>query len=933
MADAFDIALQQQYDQNPNPIIAKNPYKDPFEQAANTPENKEKYQEGWGRWAARTALQVPQGLAEGTKAGIGASLFQLLALGESELDPEEWNKLRGMYAEKGIDFDEAYERGREEMLQSIPTVHNIGRKIEQETGIPLEAKTGLQKGTRLSSTAYKLIGNDPMSFIGLQTALPKAALAGGVGTTSQALQKMGLPETVSDLLSFAILKKLPEGSPSVSIGGKTKDSGMPKRGFENLEKPREVSEGKIAKINKKLESDFKEVSSKIIEDSPVGETAKKIAKNPAFKQETQELFTQVQEIADTIKETIPTKSMKKSVVDRSVKEIKGFAKSEYDKTYQKYMNEAAKGFEGENITASQLVEQYRKNNRSLDEFYEPGASKALNRAKKDALLDQNRVIAEMMEEHYPNTELPKVFKKGNDRWTKIMDAEMIDEFTKTIFEKGVNYKKMKDFFDKNGYGQKFKRALGDEGYKAFETLIKDMLSSEAPYKMLKVAENKGLMPFVKNATSFMIHPTLGKVKYGLDAAKMGIRTIMNASLDKPQLAIIWKDGVEALKKGDFKKAETKFQKLTEVVESKKTEALKDFKEHQANKPVENVKETPIETQKPKSVEPKSKELDVPKEKVKVEVEKQKEISKNNKEDAEFRDRFNNAPKGNDQRSYDADKLKKSPAKSLTKEKVKAETIDEPKADFKEKQAEQKQILRKDKEANLDRPRRADYDSEEAFEKDFNPWFEKHWESKEDKIWKKLTSNKEKPQPKKSVKKPKKSISKDDIKVKVYEKEIKKIDKELSQIEHNLRYRAEPENWSKSRIEGEKVDRMITQKKRSVVAKKLDDIKNPKITESLPSTLTEEKIYEIKKLDITPKGLKNQKEFILDKLKDALENPDKYKGQEKILLDVPGDGEFKIYNNEKALKQFMKDIEKRYPKSAKMPMKSPIQQTKLRFRKE
>ena len=95
------------------------------------------------------------------------------------------------------------------------------------------------------------------------------------------------------------------------------------------------------------------------------------------------------------------------------------------------MNEAAENVIPENITYGELVEQYRDNNRSLGEYFEPGASKALNRAKKDVLLDQNRAIASVLEK--TNPELSKVFKEGNERWSKIMDVEAIDSFVSDMF--------------------------------------------------------------------------------------------------------------------------------------------------------------------------------------------------------------------------------------------------------------------------------------------------------------------------------------------------------------------------------------------------------------------------------------------------------------------------------------------------------------------
>ncbi len=531
--------------------------------------SKQEEPEGALKSTFRTAAQVPLGVAEGTPYGIGASLFQLGALGESDLSVEEWHNLRKEYEKSGKTFDEeAYERGRQEMLGMIPTVSNIASKVEKETGIPLDAKTHLQKGIRFASAAGK-ISPKGYTIRGMNTALPRPVLGAAVEGVREVLLKMGVPEQVADIASFAILKKPTEGAGKIDVGVKEKPSGMPERGFESLKEKREVPAAKLNTINEKLSNDFQKVSDKIIQESPIGETANNIKNDPTFKQASRELLDQAQVIANETSGTLPTMHYKQALLKQAQTQIKGFALNEYKKNYMKYIKEAIDDVLPENMTYGELVEQYRENNRALGEYFEPGSSKAVNRAKKDALLDQNRAIASVIEKSHP--ELSQIFKEGNSRWTKIMDAEAVDSFVKEMFSEGKpNYKKMHDFFDKNGYDRLFKKALGEDGYKAFEQAMKDMLETEVPYNMMKATKERGIQDFLSKLIGFKISPKVGLAQVGWDVAQTAYRGLINSLLDKPKLAFVFEKAVKQAKNGNFKAAEEGFKTVqAEVMDNAK----------------------------------------------------------------------------------------------------------------------------------------------------------------------------------------------------------------------------------------------------------------------------------------------------------------------------------------------------------------------------
>jgi hypothetical protein len=611
VSSPFQLLAQDEYSQNPQEG-KKNPYSNPFEQlqAESNPINqffeenlfskdKSPFEQGLqsvietaGKIPGfRQAAQVPLGIAEGTGYGIATNLLNLIGTGEA-MSPDTIDELRIAHERQGLLFDEEkYLEAVGRVSETFPTVSNIARMTEEETGLPLEAKSRLDKFINFTSMATKLAPK-PGTFIGMNTALQKPVLGTGVGLTKEVLDEIGLPEPLSELASFFILKKPTAGAGSFSIGTKGKPSGMPKRGFEKLTEPTEVPAKKIQQISDKLENDFRSSADQIIKDSPIGETAENLKNDPRYKNESRELLNQAQIMADKTPGTLPTMEYKKALLQQSQKQIKGFALNEYKKNYLKFMKEAVENVLPENMTYGELVEQYRENNRGLGEYFEPGSSKALNRAKKDALLDQNRAIASVLEENNP--ELSKVFKEGNERWTKIMDAETIDNFVSDMFPEGkkVDFKHMKDLFDDPNYQRIFKRSLGEEGAKAFELAVEDMLTAERPYKMMREAREKGFGDLAVSAKAYLVNPKLGYVKAGIDAARAAYRGLFNFTLDKPQIGINFTKAVQDLKKGDFKAAEQGFKTVQAELEATPKQAKAEPSKAARNETVE-VKPTEV----------------------------------------------------------------------------------------------------------------------------------------------------------------------------------------------------------------------------------------------------------------------------------------------------------------------------------------------------
>jgi len=565
------------------------------------PIQKKEKEEGMWKSLARTAYQIPSGIAQAVTYPM--DLIQMMGIGEA-IDPEEIERLEEISKREGVPFDkEKYLQSAQEAAETFPTQSNIERGIEAKTGLPLTAKTRLQKGLKFASSAGKFTPGN------LTQKLSGAGIASGL---KEGAQQLGVPEPLAEAIGLGVGPALGSKVPSVAIQAAKKPSGLPTRQYEKLKSPRQVSAGKVEKIHGKLESDFKKIADDIISTAPIEKTRATLKENPAFKQEVAQKFRDVETLAESLPEKISTNTVKKTIVDNALKKKgTGFAPGEYDKDYRKFMLDFLKDTPEQEIGAGDLVAQYRKNNKALSEYYDPSHSRAYNRAKKDALLDYNRAIAETIEKEYPNSEFSNLFKETNKQWSEISDAESIESFIDGLFEKGPNYQKGKRFFESENQARPFKRALGEENFQRFEQLMKDMISTEQPAKMLKIARSKGFGELAETAGAFILHPTVGKAKLAYSAAKKAYNGLIDALLDKPQLTVTWKQAVDDLKKGNFAKADKGFKDLkgqVEVLEKEKAQPSM-FKEP------ETIEAKAERVQEPKRLEAPRKQIEGPKPKI------------------------------------------------------------------------------------------------------------------------------------------------------------------------------------------------------------------------------------------------------------------------------------------------------------------------------
>lgn len=515
---------------------------------------KFKDKESFLKSAGRTALQAP--LAWLQKYTWPANLVQLIAQGESiaefdELEeriPELMKKFPQAPWENfpGLDRDR-YMQAVQAASDSFPTQQNIEKLVEDKTGIPLTPQNALQKTVRLGSTAASLRPGG---------IAPKATAAVVAPLVKKGLQIAGVPEGISEFGGLAVSGAVP----SPSAVKQVKPSGLTTRNFEKVTKPTKVSEGRLKAINQAVEEDFKGITHNLTSKN---RTAAAIKEDPGFKDKVSELFDDLHEKASKIETRLHTDDVREAFRKRTSKrEISGISPDEFEKSFRKESRSINNSIPFERASVADLVDQFRKNNKSLRELYEPGKSAASNRAKKEALLEYNRAIEDVFEKKLPNSEFTKEFQFLNKRWKDIKDVENINDFIDGMFKDKIDYNHARKFFKKNSYeAQSFERVMGPENFDKFKGLMDDLLTTEKAMSLLKKAEGSGFKELAKTAGTFIIHPTLAKAKIAMDLGKEAYQML----LDKPKYIAVWKSGLDAMKKGEFEKADKAFNELKKAL--------------------------------------------------------------------------------------------------------------------------------------------------------------------------------------------------------------------------------------------------------------------------------------------------------------------------------------------------------------------------------
>lgn len=505
--------------------------------------------ESTGETAVRTAMQIPKGLARTALTGANTILDVSAGGAKREtLNELEDLKDRGLLSPKK--YEESVKKVESQDVEGFaPTLENLSRLIEHTTGIPTEAKTKLQKDINSISEIFGFTKG---------AGYAKGLMQAGTSTAiSRTAKEAGVPEPVADIAGVLVGPKL-VSSVVKEIKSPYKPSGMTIRGYETRTTPKAVSPGKLDKIKNKVSEEFEALSENIRNKN---ETHRKIAEDfPKFKQDLDRGLEEVERMADELPGSVSSEYVKDEIKSASMKKpFKGIAKSEYEKKFEKEIGKHIKDLPKEgNFSVRQRYDQYRKNNKSLGDYFEPGMSSAENKAKRDALLTYNESIANSFEKTHPNSPFSKYFKSNNKLYHDMRNVQDINEFVSDISKGKIDYKLAKKYMEPGSeIPYKVKSTYGAESEKAFSQLVTDLMSTERSMMLLK-PKIQGLET-VNDLVSAM-NPFSGAHRLG--------KATTNFLLDNPALMIEWSDGLKAAKRGSWDKAVNKLKGLKNHIKEK-----------------------------------------------------------------------------------------------------------------------------------------------------------------------------------------------------------------------------------------------------------------------------------------------------------------------------------------------------------------------------
>lgn len=463
-------------------------------------------------------------------------------------------------------------------LFNLPTTQDINQKFV-DSGINPYAQTGI--GRVVGQGAEAVANAAALGVPG--AAIPAIGLG---GSTGQTIRELGLPEwlaTGADLIISADPRNLAKNifRPAAS------SSGLPQRGFAKVTSPTKVSEGTKRAIVQNLEDDFKQVSNRILGTQ---ESVQAIRNNPGYRQQLNQDFEKVQTLAAQIPENINTKEIQASFNNQvKTQPYRGYADSEFEKAFQRQSKAVDRSFgvtpettrtstlldqygkpikqtipaTGKEVPVSNVVEQYRKNNQQLTEYFEPGKSGAVNRAKKAALLEHNKAITNTLEKKFPNSEFVNTFKKSNANFEKLMQYEYVDEqIGKAFGDSKINFKQLEKQLDNTAFQRNLKGLVGEGVQKEYNGLIREFISLQDPYKLLRAARKKGLAEnIITFAAPYLFGPKIGATGTVIKGLVFGVNAVRQALLRNPRIIKDWRQGIINFKKGNYPAAIRAFQEV------------------------------------------------------------------------------------------------------------------------------------------------------------------------------------------------------------------------------------------------------------------------------------------------------------------------------------------------------------------------------------
>lgn len=413
--------------------------------------------------------------------------------------------------------------------------------------------------------------------LGAGGALPQILRGAAVG---QGAREVGAPNWLASVLDVGATLANPV---SITKEALKYTSGLPKRLAGRVKKPTAVSPGQATKIAENLEGDFRKISEELLAKN---QTYKSMKDLPEFEENLSKGFEKVETLAKDIKGKVEAEDLKKSLLSKFKKTAnlgseseesilrqleetpgkkskkivlapaKGITASDYEKAYSKEIRSLLKEIPNVDASAEALVDQYRKNNKALTQYFESGSSIAKNNAKRDALLDYNQAIAESFEKNFKDSEFSKLFKETNKIFSEKRSIEDLETWVDSIFTHGP--KKAEKIFSNEKLQRSAEKILGKDGVQQVKQLTKDLLTEEQARKLIKASEKAGFSLNGKDALKYLVFPKWATVP---PKAKSLAQAAYNQRLLKPQTRLLWGNYLNEMKTGKYEKAAHTLEEL------------------------------------------------------------------------------------------------------------------------------------------------------------------------------------------------------------------------------------------------------------------------------------------------------------------------------------------------------------------------------------
>jgi hypothetical protein len=362
----------------------------------------------------------------------------------------------------------------------LPTTQDVAKSLNyQEPQTPLG---------RITKPAAQGLG------AGALTLNPSAAIisAGGGLAKGLAQEVLGVSEETGDIVDLATT--LSAGS-LAALKRVLKPSGLTERYFESGKKTLNMPKSQYESLISNIEKESKDIIEKTLSKNP---NYVSLSENPGkYLMDLDKDLDKVTNLAGVIPGEFKAEDVVKAIKKRSSsRKYTPIADSSEDKAYKNKIKEVLGDINpSEKLPFDSLLKKYRANNKDAAGMFSSASTGSELTGKRDALLDINRALSDVMEQKAKGSQYNKLFKLTNKRFSDQANIQQINDFVSDIFPGDkINYRKVHDYFDKGAVQRRALRSsFGKDAEAGFSRLMKDLLEQERGMRKIKPKTAESLL--------------------------------------------------------------------------------------------------------------------------------------------------------------------------------------------------------------------------------------------------------------------------------------------------------------------------------------------------------------------------------------------------------------------------------------------------------